>query len=257
MFDNRGIAGETIDQQFLEGTPVFDAAGEKVGTVSEHNVQGGYLVVHKGWLFPKDLYVPLNVVERADADGVYVQVYKDDMSSRGWDNPPRSATYDNASVAGATTYESTTMRGAGTAGAGAFSRTEAEDRAGLTTADAKDVRVPVVEEELVAGTRRREEGRVRVHKDVVEEQETVTVPVTREEVRVERVPVRDDDAAADVTDAFVERDVEVPVMGEEAVVEKRAHVVEEVLLRKDVVADQQQVGDTVRKERVVVEGADE
>src|SRR5579863_3275585 len=88
----------TGNQQFAEGTPVFDAGGEKVGTVSEHNVQGGYLVVRKGWLFPKDVYVPLNVIQSNNADGIYLSMYKDDLANQNWDDPPMGG----STMAGAT-----------------------------------------------------------------------------------------------------------------------------------------------------------
>jgi uncharacterized protein (TIGR02271 family) len=122
---------------------------------------------------------------------------------------------------------------------------------------AADIQVPVREEELVAGTRVVEEGRVRVHKEVVEEQETITVPVQRERVVVERVPATGE-VAADTLDAsaFKEDDIEIPLKREEAVVGKRVQGVENVRIHKDVVTDNEQVGDTVRKERVVVDGAD-
>ena len=126
----------------------------------------------------------------------------------------------------------------------------------MTTNTENDIRVPVVEEELVAGKRMQEEGRVHIRKDVVSEQQTVSVPVTREEVHIERMAVTGA-YDANTTDAFQERDIEVPLMGEEVVVGKRAHVVEEVRLRKDQVTENEQVSDTVRKERVVVEGAEE
>ncbi len=117
-----------------------------------------------------------------------------------------------------------------------------------------DIAVPVVEEDLVAGTRQTEQGRIRLHKDVVTEQETLTVPVTHEQVSVERVPVSGN--ASVTEDAFVEGDIEVPVMGEEVVTGKQARVVEEVRLHKDTVTEQQQVSDTVRKEQVSIDGAD-
>jgi len=126
-----------------------------------------------------------------------------------------------------------------------------------TATTAEDVRVPVREEELVAGKRQNEIGQVHIHKDVVEEQQTVNVPLQQERVTVERVPVSGEVSAADATDAFTERDIDVPVKGEEAVVDKRATVKEEVRLHKDAVTKPQQVSDTVRKERVTVEGADE
>ena len=115
-----------------------------------------------------------------------------------------------------------------------------------------DVRIPVREEELVVGTQVQEEGRVHVHKDVVAEQQTVTVPLQQERVTVERVPLSGN---ASTADAFTEQDIEVPVMGEQAVVGKQVKGVEEVRIHKDVVGQQEQVSGTVRKERVVVDDA--
>ncbi len=80
------------------------------------------------------------------------------------------------------------------------------------------------------------------------------MPVSREEVHIERVGVNGD-VGADA-DAFTERDISVPLMGEEVVTAKRAHVVEEVRLHKDQVTETEQVTDSVRKERVVIEGTD-
>ena len=100
MLDNTNAAesGNMAGQQFVEGTPVLDAAGEKFGTVSEHNVQGGYLVVHKGWLFPRDVYVPLSAVGRSDAQGISLNMYKDELKNQNWENPP-----ENAGMAGPST----------------------------------------------------------------------------------------------------------------------------------------------------------
>jgi uncharacterized protein (TIGR02271 family) len=121
-----------------------------------------------------------------------------------------------------------------------------------------DIQVPVREEELVTGTRVEEEGRVRIHKEVVDEQETVTVPVRRERVVVERVPASGEVTGGDLdTGAFKGDDIEIPVMREEAVVGKRVQQVENVRIHKDVVTDDEQVSDTVRKERVRVDGVDD
>jgi len=122
------------------------------------------------------------------------------------------------------------------------------------TATGADIRVPVMEEELLVSKTQQEEGRVHLHKEVIEERQTITVPVSREEVHIERVAVSGN-VPADA-DAFTERDISVPLMGEEVVTGKRAHVVEEVRLRKDQVTETEQVTDSVRKERVVVDGVD-
>ena len=223
-------------QRIAEGTTVFDAAGEKVGTVSEHNMPAGYLAVRKGWLFPKDIYVPLTAIARTDTAGIYLRVGQDELSGQEWETPPL------APSAASTVRQTRSQRSAGT-------RQAQEQTTG------EDVRVPVVEEQLVAATRAEEMGHVRVHKEVVEERQTITAPVTHEEVTVERVRVqRQPVPTAD--DAFTAAEIEVPVMGEELVTRKRAVIVEEVRLHKEAVTEQQQVTDTVRKERVTVDQVD-
>jgi uncharacterized protein (TIGR02271 family) len=125
------------------------------------------------------------------------------------------------------------------------------------TSTTGDIVVPEYEEELVAGKRQEQIGDVHLHKDVVTEQESVPVTLRREEVTVERVPV-DQAVDGDVTrDAFQSQDIDVPVLGEEAVVGKKIRETEEVRLRKQATTEQQQVTDTVRRERVVVDGADD
>jgi len=107
----------------------------------------------------------------------------------------------------------------------------------------------------VAGTREEEHGRVHLHKEVTAEQESIPVTLRREQVTVERVPVDQNTMDPNaVTDAFKNADIDVPVMGEEVVAGKQVREVEEVRLRKDAMQTQEQVTDTVRKERVVVDG---
>jgi uncharacterized protein (TIGR02271 family) len=111
--------------------------------------------------------------------------------------------------------------------------------------------VPVREEELVVDTQQQETGRVHIRKEVHEAPQTVQVTLRQERVTVDRVPYSGDL----LTDGnlFQERDIEIPVMGEEVVVTKRVRGVEEVRIHKDVVSETRQVTDTVRKERVEVE----
>jgi len=112
------------------------------------------------------------------------------------------------------------------------------------------------EEELRVGTTEREAGRVRLRKYVVEDEVTQTVPVRREEVRVEREPITDAnvDAATDGP-AISEEEHEVVLHEEEPVVDKRAVPKERVRLDTDVEVDQRTVSDTVRKERIDVDDA--
>ncbi len=120
-----------------------------------------------------------------------------------------------------------------------------------------DIRVPVYEEEMVVGKRQEQVGDVHLRKEVVQEQESIPVTLRHEEVTVERVPVTEQASQADLQHAFQDQDIEVPVMGQEAVVGKQTQEVEEVRLHKGAVQEQQQVSGTVRKERVTVDGTDE
>jgi len=70
------------------GATVYDASGEKVGKVSGGIALGDYFRLEKGLLFPHDYYVPKSAIARIDPDGVYLNVAKDDIKNRGWENPP-------------------------------------------------------------------------------------------------------------------------------------------------------------------------
>lgn len=244
MFDNDARADDTAARQFVEGMPVFDAGDEKIGTVGDYNAQGRYLVVHKGWLFPQDVNVPLQVVARSDADGVYLNLYKDEVMNEDWNAPP---VHDLTAGAVDTTDQQRDDL--------PTDAVEQDTRAGVR---AGDLRIRLATEELVANKQEQEQesGRVHLHKDVLAEQQTATVPVTHEQVSVEHVRVQDTYAEVG-PDTFAEKDIDIPVMGEELVAGKRAVVTEEVWLRKQVVTEEQQVTETVRRERVTVEGADE
>ena len=114
------------------------------------------------------------------------------------------------------------------------------------------------EEELrvgSAGTQRTETGRVRLRKYVVTEQQQMTVPVTREEVRVEREPITDENAdQAFSGPEITESEYEVVTHEERPVISKETVPKERVRLETDRVTDEETVTGEVRKERVEVEG---
>jgi uncharacterized protein (TIGR02271 family) len=131
---------------------------------------------------------------------------------------------------------------------------QAEERAGWTTSEGKrseEVRVPLKEEELVAQKTVRQAGAVRVKKEVITEEKQVTVPVTREEVHVERVPVAPGTSAGKAT--FQEDEITVPVMEEEVEVKKRPVVREEVRIKKERREEPRTASQTVRREEAHVE----
>ncbi len=112
-----------------------------------------------------------------------------------------------------------------------------------------ELRIQRSEEELRAGVREREAGRVNVRKRVRTERERMAVPRRREEVNVERVPGNEPASGAEIG----EDEVVIPVVEEEIVVQKQPVVREEIRVRKDVVEEEEVVEEDVRKEEVDVD----
>jgi len=111
------------------------------------------------------------------------------------------------------------------------------------------------EEQLKVGTEQVETGRARLRKHVVTEQQTVTVPVSREEVRVEREPITDANRDQAVAGPDIsEEEHEVVLTEERPVVQKEAVPVERVKLAKESVTEDHQVSEQVRKEQIETEG---
>jgi uncharacterized protein (TIGR02271 family) len=123
-------------------------------------------------------------------------------------------------------------------------------RLGSESPRGEDV-MPVVQEELVVGKRAVNQAGVRVYSNIVETPVEKTVHLRDEHVNVERRPV--DRPVQPGDDAFRERTIEVRESAEEPVVSKRARVVEEVHVNKDVTERDATIRDTVRKTDVKVE----
>jgi uncharacterized protein (TIGR02271 family) len=111
------------------------------------------------------------------------------------------------------------------------------------------------EEHLDVGTQRVEAGKARLRKYVVTENVTETVPVSREEVRVEREPITDANMPNAMDGpAISEEEHEVTLHAERPVVSKEATPVERVRLDTETVTGQETVSGDVRKEQIEVDG---
>jgi uncharacterized protein (TIGR02271 family) len=111
------------------------------------------------------------------------------------------------------------------------------------------------EERLNVGTERVESGRVRLRKYVVTEQQQVTVPVSHEEVRVEREPIDATERGrmGDRSGKLADAEQEVVLHEEKPVVRTETVPVERVRVGTDTVTEEQTVGGDVHKERIDVE----
>ena len=110
--------------------------------------------------------------------------------------------------------------------------------------------IQLSEEQLSVGKRVVNRGTTRVRRFVVETPVEEQVSLRDETVTVERRPVTGREAV--VNPDFTERTIEVQALGEEAVVGKSAHVVEEVAIGKKASDRVETVRDTVRREDVEI-----
>ena len=111
------------------------------------------------------------------------------------------------------------------------------------------------EERLHVGTETTEAGRARLRKFIVSETQTKTVPVSHEEVRIEREPVNESNIdKALAGPELTESEHEVVLTAERPVVAKETVPVERVRLETETVTEQAQVTEEVRKEQIEADG---
>jgi len=252
---------------------MVDADGEKIGKIEEiyldaETDEPEWAVVTTGLFGTKQTFVPLGEAS-STSDGVRVPFDKATVKDAPKIDPDGRLSQDGerelyrhygreysdfSGPGGSGVYDSDTT----TADADVPDHDAGErggpghDVSGRNTDDA----MTVSEEELRVGTTERETGRARLKKYVVEEEVTETVPVRREEVRVEREPITDANRG-DAVDgpAISEEEHEVVLHEEEVVAEKRTVPKERIRLETDVTTEQETVNETVRKERVDVDDA--
>jgi uncharacterized protein (TIGR02271 family) len=246
------MASTNQDVLSLRGQDLYGSDGEKLGTIEEIYLdtdtdQPEWALIATGMFGTKQSFVPLRDASASD-DGVTVPFDKATVKDSPKVDPDGQLSeseeaelyrhYGREYSAGDSSADATGGPG--------------RDVSGRNTDDA----MTRSEEELRVGTAERESGRVRLRKYVVEDEVTQTVPVRREEVRIEREPITD----ANVGDATSGPEIsseehEVVLHEEEPVAEKRAVPKERVRLDKDVQTEERQVSDTVRKEEIEVDDA--
>lgn len=247
------------DAYTWQGRDLVGSDGEKIGSIKEiyEDVRTGkpeWGLVTSGLFGTRSQLVPLAGAQ-PDGENVRITATKDEVKNApsiegegqlSEDDERRLFEHYNVPY---TDEGSVTAEGAPNGGA-AGGRT-GHDTSGPTTDDA----MTRSEEELHVGKAAHERGRARLRKYIVTEDVQTTVPVQREEVRVEREPVTD----ANIEQAMdgpelSEEEHEVVLHEEEPVVEKRTVPKERVALRKDTVTDEHQVSEQVRKEQIESDG---
>jgi uncharacterized protein (TIGR02271 family) len=284
MTDTQSTSFDTSEVTRWRGRTMIASDGDKIGKIDEiyldeETGRPEWALVNTGLLGMKSNFVPLTTAT-SEGDEVRVDYTKDQVKDAPGIDPdgqlsqqeeaalyrhygleyserrsgsglPEGGAGDagtgaaggaGTAAAGTADTSGTSPTSAGTAGGGRFSR-EGDDA--MTRS----------EEEVRVGTAEQETGRARLRKYVETDEVEETVPVRRETARIEREPITD----ANVDDAtsgpeITESEHEVTLHEEEPVVEKRTVPKERVRLEKDVETEEEQISETVRKERVEQEG---
>jgi uncharacterized protein (TIGR02271 family) len=234
------------------GAPVFDRMEKKVGTVGQIYVdprgRPTWATVRTGLFGTSQSFVP---IESASTEGgvLHVDFEKDYVK----DAPRIEDDGELSAAEEETLYEYYHLESQTTEGMADADYSTGHDTTGPDT----DSAMTRSEEQLRVDKERTQAGKARLHKYVVTEDQNVTVPVSHEEVRVEREPITDanrDEALSgeDITEA----EHEMTLNEERVVVSKEATPVERVRLDKETVTEDQQVDEKVRKERIDLEGDD-
>ncbi len=260
------------DIQRLFGKDVYEADGSKIGSTGQvylDNRTGApeWVSVKTGLFGTKETFVPLNKASlsedrivvpfdkdtvknapRIDADGDLSPAEEDELYRYyGLSSTDGNLDRDGDGDRDRSYTETTTTSRQHSTGTAFDGSDDRGDTSGRDTDDA----MTRSEERLVAGTRTEEAGRARLRKYVVTEQEQVTVPVTREEVRLEREPITDANRGAALDGpAISEEEHEVTLHAERPVVDTEAVPVERVRLGKETVTEEQRVQGEVRKEQI-------
>jgi uncharacterized protein (TIGR02271 family) len=235
---------EVTDAHELQGRTMVDREGDKIGKIDDvyEDRQSGrpeWALVNTGLFGSKKTFVPLHDAQ-PDGDDLRVPLEK----ARVKDAPSIEADGELSESEERELFTHYDVAYATETGNGS-----ADD--GPTTDDA----MTRSEEELRVGTERRETGRVRLRKYVVTENEQRTVPVSREEVRIEREPIHEGNAHQALEGPEISEDEHEVVLHEERpVVEKEVVAKERVRLDTEQHTGEETVSEEVRKERIETDG---
>lgn len=237
--------------QDVIGSTLYDSEGTKVGRVGQVYLDDAtgrpeFVTVHTGLFGMRESFVPVGESE-FNGERLTVPFTKDRISGA-----PRMDSDDgHLEPAEEQTLDDYYGTGTGIVGDTTTPTATGRDLSGPETDDA----MTRSEERVDVGTVREETGRARLRKYVTTETETVTVPVEKEHLVVEREPVTDANRGAALDGPEIsEEEHEVVLHEDRPVVDKHTEPVERVRLGTETETERATVSEEVRKEQVELEG---
>ena len=205
---------------------------EDLGKVQE--VGDAYVLVQKGLISKEKFCIPQSEVEGYDGDVLRFKISEDDIRSKYLgDMPPSvsSSVDDNTN------------------------NNEEENIA--KQEESESTRVPLVEEKLNVSKREVTYKEATLIKEPVTETKTVEVPVTHEELIVERRPPTEATTSQDELKPPVttREEIKIPLKKEEFEVKKEPYVKEEAVIKKKRVEERKTITEDVKSEKLVDDSA--
>ncbi|HEY6164848.1 MAG TPA: YsnF/AvaK domain-containing protein [Nitrososphaeraceae archaeon] len=218
---------------FIKFREYIGSGDEDLGEVQE--VGSNYVLVQRGMINKEKFYIPKDMAESYDGNVLRFRISEEAVKSKYMRNSPPSTS--------TSTQERTTTP--------SMPR-QRQDR----TAEEQETTVPLTEERLgVSKTASSREATIT--KEPVTETKSVEVPLTHEEISVERRPASSSSSSSTTAaDSPVQSRTEtkVPLKQEQAQVTKQPYVKEEVSVKEKPVTETKTVNDQVTSEKVKVKG---
>lgn len=258
-----GMSGMTLEQ--IEGRNVVGSDGQKIGKVADvyydrDTREPEWALVTTGMFGSRSTFVPLTAAQMTGEE-VMIPFTKDHVKEApNLDDDGELSQDEEALLSqhyGMSYTEQQSGSGLPEGGGTPAPAPQAKD----TTTGVSDVSGPNTdsamtrsEEELRVSKTRRPSELVRLRKSIVTEQVNTTVPLQKEQVRIEREPVTD----ANVGDAMGGPDLseevaELTLTEEQVQVDKQVVPKERIRMEKDAVVENVEVNETVRKEQIDVD----
>jgi uncharacterized protein (TIGR02271 family) len=193
---------------------------EDLGEVQE--VQGNYVLVQKGIINKGKFYIPKDQVESYDGDVLRFRISQEDLNQYQHEPP---------SIWDSDTHKETTT----------------DER------DTDEERIPLTEERLDI-SKRSQEDQATITKKPVKETKRVEVPLTREEISIERRPASGQTEAQSPIQS--EKDIKIPFKREEAQVSKKPYLKEEAVIKKKAFTDTKKIKADVTSEELDTSNVD-
>ena len=247
--DNDNNDNNKIDWNDVIKKEARGSEDEDLGEVKETSQD--YVLVQKGMINKEKFYIPKNMVESYDGSVLRFNLSKEEVKNRYMRDSPPPLVDEYSSSSLSSTSSSSSSSSSLSPSDNNIDLKKQQAKANVSETDTES-RVPLIEERLNVDKRTSTEEAT-ITKEPVTETKTVEVPVTHEEITIEKRPLsKSNTSSAETAEAPVDSktEIKIPLKKEVVEVTKQPYVKEEVVVKKKPVTETRQVNEQVRSEKI-------